>query len=327
MTKNALSSVEKSVLKYLELDSRMSFSKIGKKTRMSQQRVSYIVNSLIKKGTIKKFYTLIDYSKFDVVSFRVYFKVNYTNEPEFDNLLNHLKKESSTSWVATCESNYDIICTFLSSNASSFNKTLKEIMRSFPKQLQNYVILTTIVIRHFGRKYLFTNNHLIKEDFIGGDREAEHFSTLDLGILKEISDNARLSSVEIAKRLNTTPKTIIQHIKELTKREVILGFKYALGISNIGYKSFILLVKSHNVVPEIEDKLVNYLKMHPNVTLLVKTLGEKDFEIHIEADNWITYRKIAIEIRERFPSLIQDIETIPLHNKYHKISYFPEFLI
>ena len=74
-----LSSNEKSILKQLESNGRMSFSKIAKNTRKSQQRVSYTVSSLMKKNIIKNFYTLVDYSKLDVISFRVYFRISYVN--------------------------------------------------------------------------------------------------------------------------------------------------------------------------------------------------------------------------------------------------------
>ena len=76
-----LSSNEKSILKQLESNGRMSFSKIAKNTRKSQQRVSYTVSSLMKKNIIKNFYTLVDYSKLDVISFRVYFRISYVLTP------------------------------------------------------------------------------------------------------------------------------------------------------------------------------------------------------------------------------------------------------
>lgn len=326
--KKKLTHTEESILRQLELDSRMPFAKIGKKTRMSQQRISYSVNSLIERNVIEKFYSLIDYSKFDVLRFRVYFNVNYTNEEEFKELIKHLKNEPSTSWIATCEGKYDIICTFLASNPSSFNKTLKRIMREFPNQLQNYIILTTIVMRHFGRKYLFNSlSNFPKEGIIGGDRKAEYFDDADMEILNLIAENARISSVDIANKLSLTAKTVITRIKKLLKRGVLIGFKPALNVREINYMAFLLLIKCHNVIPEIEDKLVNYLKSHPNVVNMAKTLGEWDFEIHIEVKSWYVYRKIVIEIRQKFATLIQGVESIPIYESYHKINYFPEFLM
>ena len=326
--KKSLTNTEQSILNQLELDSRMPFTKMGKKIRMSQQKISYAVDSLIKKEIINGFYTLIDYSKLDIINFRVYFRVSYTTQEEFKELIKYLKEEPSTSWIATCEGRYDLICTFLAYNPSNFNKTLKEIMRKFPKQLENYIVLTTIVSRRFGRKFLSQTISNIPDDIIlGGDRKPEELDKIDLEILNFLSENARISAVEIGNKLQLTPKTIINRIKKLESKNVILGFKPALNVRKADYMAFILTIKSHNVIPGVEDQLIDYLRLHPNIVNVTKTLGEWDLEMQIEVKSWYIYRKIVIEIREKFKSLIQEIESIPIYKTYHKMNYFPSFLL
>ena len=148
-----LTNAEKSILRQLEIDSRMPFTQIAKHCRMSQQRVSYITSSLMKKGVIKNFYTFIDYSKLNVINFRVYFEVSYVSDSKLKELINYLISESHTALIATCGGHYDLLCSFFTLNPSQFNKTLRFIMEKFPQQLQNYTVVTTVVRRHFGRKY------------------------------------------------------------------------------------------------------------------------------------------------------------------------------
>jgi DNA-binding Lrp family transcriptional regulator len=328
MTITRISKTEKAILRQLELNARMPFSKIGKRLRMSQQRVSYAVDTMIKKNIIETFYTLIDYSKFDIMNFRVYFRVNYTTQEEFDKLIQYLKAEPSTSWIANCGGRYDLICTFLAFNPSRFNKTLKNIMRNFPAQLENYTILTTIVSRSLGRKYLFSKLRTFPpQAVIGGDRKPVEVKEPDLKILSLLAENARLSAVEIARQLDLTPKTVIERIKKLHQRQIIVSFKPALNTRQIDNVTFLLAIKEHNVVPEIEDQLIDYLKFHPNVVNVVKTLGEWDMEIQIEVENWDTFRSTVREIRQKFKSLIQNTENIPIYKTYHKINYFPGFLL
>ena len=38
------------------------------------------------------------------------------------------------------------------------------------------------------------------------------------------------------------------------------------------------------------------------------------------------FRKVEMEIRQRFAALIQEIESVPVYRTY-KINYFPRFLI
>lgn len=324
--KDKIRNIEKLILSRLELDSRVHFSRLGKKIRKSQQQVSYTVNSLTEKGIIKNFYALIDYSRLSVLHFRVYFKVSYISEEKFKELVNYLVSIPYTSLVINCGGRYDLICTFFALNVSQFNKTLRLIMEKFPRQLQNYTVLTTIVIRGFGRKYLFKDNFMIQETFVGGDREPEDMDGTDIMILNELAENARVSSVELGKILDLSPKTIIKRIKKLCEKKVILGFKPLLNQREMGYTSTLLLIRYHNISSELENKLINYLKMHPNVISAVKTLGEWDIEIEIEVKDSEKLRRIEMEIRQKFALLIQQIESIPLYQVYKK-NFFPRFLI
>ncbi len=326
MVKNKLRKVEKLVLSRLELDSRAPFSKYKGKLRRSQQQISYTVNSLVNKGIIQCFYSVIDYSKLNVLNFRVYFKVSYINKEKFTKLVDYLKNEAHTSWIATCGGRYDLICTFLTSNPSQFNKNLRAIMAKFPEQLKNYNVLTTVVIRGFGRKYLFRDFSVLPEIIYGGDREPEEIDDIDMKILSEISENARMSSVKLGGKLSLTPKTIIQRIKKLEKKRIIVGFKPLLNPRNMGRISTLLMIRYHNVSPDLEAELINYLKVHPNIISAVKTLGEWDIEIEIEVEEMVDFRKVEMEIRQKFALLIQEIESIPLYRTYKK-NFFPKFLL
>lgn len=322
--KGDLRKVEKLVLGSLEKNARTPLSLIGKRIRKSQQQVSYTVSSLIDKGVIKGFYSIIEYSKLNVINFRVFFKVSYYDKKKFDEIIEYLTTDPHTSWVVGCGGKYDLICTFFTPNPSQFNKALKSLIAKFPKHLQNYSVLTTVVLRSFGRKYLFEG--LPKQKIFGGDREPEDIDELDLKILNEISENARKSSVKIAAALNITPKTVIERIKRLKKLKVIRGFKPILDSDKMGCVSSLLLIKYHNVSVELENELVDYLKAHPNVLSIVKTLGEWDIEVDVETTNPLELRKIEMEIRQKFSLLIHQIESIPLYTTYRQ-NYFPKFLI
>ena len=321
-----LTSNEKTILGRLESNARLSFSNIGKKTRKSQQRVSYTVNSLIKKGIVKNFYTLVDYSKLGVISFRVYFKISYVSQVKFKEFIEYLVSRDNTLWVATCGGDFDLICTFFASNASRFNKDLREIMAKFPEQIQGYTILTTIVIRRFERKYLLNTPTIFETVFIGGDREPDEIDEIDMQILDTLSEDARTSSVDIANKLSITPKTVISRIKKLEKREIIGGYKPSLNLQKMGYISILLLIRYHNITLDVENKLLNYLKIQSNVVRLVKTLGEWDLEIEIEVKSMRDFRKIEIELRQRFPTLIHEIRSVPVYENFKK-NFFPRFLI
>ncbi|MBU0536714.1 MAG: Lrp/AsnC family transcriptional regulator [Nanoarchaeota archaeon] len=324
--KTGLRKAEKLILSRLELDSRVPFSRFARKIGKSQQVISYTVTSMIERKVIRKFYTIIDYSKLDILNFRVYFKVSYINKEKIEELVEFLVSETHTSWIATCGGRYDIICTFMALNPSQFNKTLRNIMQRFPEQLQNYIVLTTVVNRIFGRKYLFKNASIIPEIIVGGDRRPEKIDALDMEILDEIAEDARKNSVAISSKVDLTSKSVIERIKKLQERLIIRGFRPLLDLRKMGYLSNILLIKYHNISVDMETDLIEFLKAHPNIASIVKTLGEWDIEIYLETPDQEGFRKVEMEIRQRFAALIQEIESVPLY-KTHKVNYFPKFLI
>jgi len=326
MTRKKLRDVEKRVLCGLELDARMPFSRLGRRIRKSQQQVSYTANSLVEKGVIKGFYAVVDYSKLDVLKFRVYFKVSYINKEKYDELIGYLVSRPYTSWVATCGGRYDLICAFFATNPSQFNKKLRAIMAKFPRQLQNYTVLTTIVNRKFSRKYLSRNPSAVPEIVFGGDREPEDVDDIDMRILDELSDNGRKSCVDISSKLSITPKTVIERIRRLRRKEMLLGFKPLVNPRSMGYIPVLLMIRYHNITPELEKELIGYLKRHPSVTWVVKTLGNWDIEISIEGKDTMELRNIEMEIRQKFVTLIQEVETIPIYTTYKK-NLFPRFLL
>ncbi|MBT4541316.1 Lrp/AsnC family transcriptional regulator [Candidatus Woesearchaeota archaeon] len=318
---NKLNVNEKKILALLDQNARMPFSLIGKRLKKSQQQVSFIVDRLKKRDIIKSFYTIIDYSKLDILNFRVYFKVSYVNEKKLDEFIKYLISDPYSSWVSSCGGRYDVICTFFASNVSQFNKHLRSIIEQFPEQINTFSVLTTIILRNFGRKYLSVkpaNNEL----FVGGDRIPEILDEIDLVILKNLSEDARKSSVEISNSLNVTPKTIINRIKSLENKQIILGYKPLINLQSINYTPVLILIKFHNISSVLENELVNYLKFNSNVFSLVKTIGEWDMEITIETQDQKQVRKIELEIRQKFALLIQQIELIPLYQP-HKMRFMP----
>ncbi len=315
---------ERLTLKYLETDARMPFSTIGKKLKKSQQQISYTVSSMINKGILQKFYTLIDYAKLGAISFRIYFRVNYIDEKRFLDFIKNLAENPHVSGISACGGRYDILCTFLTCNPSRFNKDIRKIIEKFSKQVHDHLILTNIVTHEYGRKYLMSS--IMPEYVVGGDRQPETIDRTDIDILTEISEDARKSSVDIANKLSVNSKTVINRIKKLKKKKIIRCFRPQIDPAGIGLASYLLMIKYHNISSKEEKELVNFLRVQKNAVRLTKTIGKWDMEIELEVENQMELRKVEMQMRQKFSSIIQNISTIPVYYTY-KRSYFPEFIL
>lgn len=323
--KSGLTRTERLVLGALETNARAPLTKIGTAIRKSQQIVSYTLNSLVERGVIHNFFTLIDYAKLGVINFRVYFRMNYTSRESFEELIDYLKNEPHTAWIVTCSGRYDLICSFFARNPSNFNKTLRSVIEKFPGHLQNYTVLTTIVVRKFGRKYLLHGREVFLETVIGGDSEGVEVDKTDLRILNILSDQARKSTVGISREVSVSARTVIERVRKMKRNGIIKGYRFLVDTRKTGYAPGLLMVKYHNVTADLENELIGYLKTHPNVRSVVKTIGEWDLEVSLEATGPVERRSIEMEIRQKFAPIIQHSESIPLFHT-HKKTLFPKFL-
>ncbi|MBN2043353.1 MAG: Lrp/AsnC family transcriptional regulator [Candidatus Aenigmarchaeota archaeon] len=326
MSKKNLTNTEKRILSWLDRDSRISFRKIGKGIRKSEQNVSYTVNSLTNRGIIRNFYTMVDYSRFSILNFRVFFKINYITDKKFEEIEDYLSKEPHVMWLASCGGRYDLICTFGARNPSQFNKILKGIMAKFSRQIQNYDILTTIVLRIMERDYLGSKKEKRDVMIVGGDREPYELQEKDITLISEIADIARKSSVEISRKVGCNARTVLNRIKALEGMEVIRGFKTFIDFSETNYITKILLLRYHNISVEDEERLIKYLCNDPNVMRVTKTMGRWDLEVRIETEDERDFRKTVRKIREEFSEMIQFSETIPIYNEFRN-TFFPRFII
>lgn len=323
MSVKKLRTAEQVVLRALERNARGKLSTVGKRHRLSQQQLSYTLSALQRKGILQSLYTIIDYRKLDVLNFRVYFRLNYFGEAKTKQLIAALAREEHTSFIATCGGRYDLICTFLAENPSRFNKTLRTVIAQHSEHVQSYTVLTTVVNRHFSRKYLLQDHPT--EELFGGDRTGEALDATDHRILSLLATEARQSSVAIAGQLQVTPKTVINRIRGLERRKVIRCYRPHIDMELLGGALSLLTITYRNTSAEAQDELVRALKVHARVVWLTKTFGEWDVEVAVETESEQQLRRLERELRERFADLIQTMERIPIY-QVHKLSYYPSFL-
>ena len=326
-----LTTVDFKFLVDLEKNCREPLSSLIKKTKLSKQLASYKLKNYIESGLILSFNAFIDYVRFGYLNFRVYFKINYLSEEKFRTLLKTLMEHDSIAGLIECGGKYDLIAIFAALSPSEFNKRLKELIAKNPAQLKNYVILTTVVTHYYSRTYfsqinkdaldLFRDNTGF-DTIIGGDRSFLTIDKKDNMILELLQSNARLSSVSLATKLKSDPKTVRLRIRALENRTIIKGFRPIFNVQKVGFIVNKILLKYHNLSVEKEQELMTFCKYNPNIVELIKIFGEWDLELTVETRTREEFQKVYISIREKFEDIIQDFESFPVFET-HKKEFLP----
>lgn len=315
-----LTKKDKKLLYELDSNYRQSYTQIGRKIRMSQQLISYKINSLLKKKIITSFFPLLDYSRFGYLNFIVFFKVHYINEQAFNHLIKKLKEVDEIISIIECEGHYDLIVTFSALNPSAFNKKLKQLLVENPKELRDNLILTTVVEHYFSRNYL-TGSKEVLDTIIGGDRNELPIDALNRKIVATLLDGKK-NLIEIAAQTGSTPKTVISRLKLMEQNGIIKKYRLLLNIKKLGFSVNVVLVRYRNITFEEEEQFRQYCKFHPNIVYFAKTFGEWDVIIIIESKNPQEFRNIFLQLREKFDEFIEKNENFIIF-QIHKKQLLP----
>lgn len=314
------------ILFELEKDSRKKFTEIGDAVDLSQQTVSYAVKSMEEDRIIGGYRTLFDYTKFGYNGYIVLFRVNTFSREKIEELKELLQNQGMTASIDRLAGGWDLRVFFLAPNASQFNKEFKQLISEYPDQLRNYKILTSVVIHDLGREYLVDEPDRTEDVIIGGDREIVDVKGQWRDICEVLWENPRAKSVDVAEKLDVTPKTVIDRLERLREESLIKGFRPNLGITELGIHTHLLFVKYNNRDVDKENQLRDYCVKHPNVVKMTKTFGDYDAVIRIETEERGDQREVMNSIRERFEEILLDYDTLEvveeIRRRYLPKSYF-----
>lgn len=97
---------------------------------------------------------------------------------------------------------------------------------------------------------------------------------VDKAILRELTNDARLSFREIARRIGVSTATVASRVKKLEEEGVIKGYTAIIDTERLGYDvaALIEIVISKGKVVDVEDEIARM----PNVQAVYDVTGQSD---------------------------------------------------
>jgi DNA-binding Lrp family transcriptional regulator len=314
---------DKKILYELDYDSRQSFSKIGKKVGLHKNVVAYRIKRLKKQGIIRYFYTVIDSFKLGYNCFRFYIVFRHITPLIRKEIIKYFVNNKYTWWVGSFEGSYDLAIVMWVKDLHDFHtfweKTLKKYRHFFQKQIFcNYVQLR--LFRHSFILDEYDKSDREKFEITGGGRKVET-DELDLQILELLAKNARIPTIEIAKKLNSTVDTVNSRIKNLFTFDVIQAFRVSIDYSKLGYQFFKVNIDLTDY--NQRERMISYIRYNPHLIMIDKSIGYYDLELDLWVKNLEQFRQIMDDLTIKFPNVIKNYSYV--HDpKLHKMLYIPE---
>lgn len=320
--KDILDIKDKKLIYELDKDSRQSLNQIGKKIGLSRTALLNRLNNLKDSGVIKSFHTVIDPGKLGYISFRIFVSFqNITPDKERD-IISFLKNKKETAWIVSIEGEYDLGFVVLTRTIKEMDDFWTELIEKYGNYFEKRLMTIMTGVLYFSRAYLLDlkKNKSLLETFTPPNEIGLDFK--DKEILKSLAQDSRTPIVDLALKVKLTPKTVIEKIKKLEFKKVIVGYKTVFNLEKLGYQYFKIHLKLNNLTKEKKIKLEEYIKYQPNIVYYDKVLGGDDIEIEIQVKDMFELRQIMSEMKNDFGDIIKDDKILEYY-KEHKYFFLP----
>ncbi len=146
--------------------------------------------------------------------------------------------------------------------------------------------------------------------------EENNLDELDNKILRLISNNARISFLEVARICNVSGAAIHQRIQKLIAANIITGSQFTLNVNKIGYETCAYVSLYFDPQTDVEAA-VEHIKLIPEVVECHFTTGAYDLLVKIYARNNNHLHEI-IQNRLRPLGLSRSESTISYRQSFHR---------
>jgi Lrp/AsnC family transcriptional regulator, leucine-responsive regulatory protein len=151
----------------------------------------------------------------------------------------------------------------------------------------------------------------------------QEIDKFDMRFLVELEKDSRQPISNIAKILKTSQQVLSYRLINLEKHQIILGFYTVINFVKLGYTSYRTMIRLTNISPEIQAKLISFLKEDNNVSYLAECTGHWDLIVDYLAKNIVQYYSFLKNLREKFPENVGSIDVLTtLENIYFGRDYF-----
>lgn len=316
--------LDKKILYYLDLNSRMSYSALAKKLNQSKEVINYRIKKLVKQKKIVQFYTIINPPKFGFTAFKLYLNFQDINKETYNELIEFLNNHKMVFWVASANGAFEMLLGIWARDYYDFNQNfLVPFFNKFSQYISEKE--TTITVHNYqnNRKWFYEKSKERKITNTGGKPEKIKLEEMDYNILRIIANDSRKRYLDIAKELNTTFQIVKYRIQKLQKLGIISHYKLGVDPKKYGRDFVKTLLSLKNVSDKRIKDLISYaLSLEPTLNV-VNCIGPWDIEFEMEIPNLEEYHKVMNQIREKFLDIVKSYKTaVMIHED--KVTFMPE---
>ncbi|MBT7902251.1 winged helix-turn-helix transcriptional regulator [Candidatus Woesearchaeota archaeon] len=312
---------DKKILRELDLNARQSNTQIAKNTRLNKNIVNYRIKKLEELEIITGYKTLFDYSKLGYLIFRIYLDFYEFDLEKEKELIQYLTKNKKAGSVFTTTGTWDLTAKIYVKSVNEFWEEWTKFINLFRPIIKKYHTSTIAHQIYFKKNYLVPSK--VKDDFLWktGRNEPIEIDKTDLIIIKELTENARVPIETLSKITKLGSMGIIYRIRQLIKKEIILGYRANLNLNLLGYEKYHIDLELEDT--SITSSLITFLQQQNSIVSITQAISDgSDFEFSLEISNFKQFSNLIKKLKIQFKGKIRDFKYFKFDHS-HKLNYLP----
>ncbi len=254
-------------------DSRQSLSKIARAVKLPQQTVSYRIKRLEEEKVIKKYTININYPKLGYSRHSLYLDLKSIDAQEVNNYLKHLTdiREVSCCYMLHDISEWKVYVSVWTKTIERYDEIQTKIITKFKKHIKNYLSFQSVKSYSYFARILNTKSKAktdIKENVMNTS-----LTDFEWKLLDKLRSDSKISVVELAKQLKSTPRIIMTKIKNLKENNIIERFYPIIDVSKLGLKEYTFISRIDLSHSKKLENFIEYAKSDPRFAIIIKAVG------------------------------------------------------
>jgi Lrp/AsnC family leucine-responsive transcriptional regulator len=297
---------DRKILYHLDLNCRQSNSQIGRKVGLSKQVVDYRIKRMEEEGLINGYWTNIDSYRFGFQVYRYYLVTQNASFAKKEEIVQELANYKNTWVTGHIKGIYDIVAVIWVKNIPEFYQFWDRLNEKYGDYISDKIFSVYLEADVYPLSFLLGEDYP-KEDRLkpqhNGMKNPIPIDKEDSILLNEIVSNARISLVDLSRKLNCSSQTANYRLKQLQKNGIIQGYHVGIDIAKLGFEHY----KVDVWLKELSKrrKLWRYVSDFPNVTFINTSAGYADIEIEFNIENLDRLLNYMEKLQEKFPKVIR----------------------
>lgn len=312
-----LDKIDRKILVELETDARQNASAIAKRARVSEQVVNYRIKKYLSSGLIQKFFAIPNYEKLGFTTYRIYLQFRAATAAEEEEIIAYVRDRMPCQWMGICDGRWDLIARISARDIFEFNRMMDAFLEKHGKSIRQKEV--TVQLRHTWWPSTYGLGAPAREKSprheVPRDSPLVKHDNKDLKILAELVENARLPTVEIARKVGISPDAVQYRMKRLVKSGAIINMKCNFNREMTGYRHNQVFVRFQQN-PEGISRFLAYLSSYQPCFFASSMVGAWDAQFGIDASSSVEFHELLGQVKEKFADVILEYETLIVYREY-----------